>query len=103
MYKVGCILWINQTEGIPCFAILKAIYVPEQQLEDIVFLVHQLETKEFNAHLKAYEISDPENPVPMIFKQRNLKYHLPLHIINPCFQHQRKSYVCPKYEYPSEE
>ena len=44
MYKVGRILWINQTEGIPCFAILKAIYVPEQQLEDMVFLVHQLET-----------------------------------------------------------
>ncbi len=96
-------LWISQDEGIPCFAALKAIYVPEQQLHHMLFLVHQLETKEFNTHLNAYEIIIPETTVPMIIRQRNLKYHLPLHMITHCFGHQRKSYVCPKYEYPSEE
>ena len=80
-----------------------AIYVPEKQIGQMVFLVHQLETKEFNAHLNAYEVSNPEAQDLRIIKQQNLKYHQPLHMITPCFEQQRKSYVCPKYEYPSEE
>lgn len=103
MYKLGCILWIKQEEGIPCFASLKQIFVPEQRIENMVFMVHQLRTHKYNPHLNAFEVSKPPNPVQAVLKQGNLKYHLPLHIIHPCFDGHETSYICPKYEYPSEE
>ena len=48
------------------------------------FFIHQLETKEFDAHFHAYEVNVPTSTVQMIFEQKNLKYYLPLHLINPC-------------------
>ena len=43
----------------------------------------------------------------MISEQKNLKYYLHLHLINPfCAgqaQQQANAFVCPKYEHPSGE
>jgi hypothetical protein len=85
---------------------LKEIYLPEQDTRNILFLVNQLETKEFSSHLHAYEIEVPLRPTKVIIRQSSLKYYLPLHLISYVgFQFERgtKYYVCPKYEYPSTE
>lgn len=52
-----------------------------------IFLVHQLEAKEFSGHFHAYEVNVPVEPIPIIFKQRSLRYYLPelpLHLGNTC-------------------
>ena len=89
---------------MPCFAIIKEIYVPERDTKNILFLVHQLETKEFSSHFHAYEVDVLVEPIPIIFKHKSLRYYLPLHLIKHIsFGQDTKMYICPKYEYPSVE
>ena len=100
-------MWIKDHEGMPCFAMIKEIYVPERDMKNILFLVHQLETKEFSGHFHAYEVNVPVEAIPLIFKQRCLKYYLPLHLVNHVgFEangQDTRLYICPKYEHPSVE
>ena len=100
MYKVGCVLWINNDEEeTPQFTTLKDICVIETDLKNIMLIAEALTTVTFNKHLNAYEVI---NTADLIFLQQDeLLYPLPLHIVTATDQEHVKSFVCPRYHVPN--
>lgn len=97
-YKVGCILQIGSDEyDVPVFGKVVKICTINWNISDVIFLLSQLHTIEFNAHYQSYEVSSAPRQL-VLFHQSYLNCFLPLNKTKPYGVRTKNSYIVPKFE-----
>ena len=99
-YKVGCILLIGADEyDIPIFGKVVTICTVNRNVSDVIFVLSQLHSVEFNAHYQSYEVSPVLRRQLVLFHQSHLNCFLPLNKTKPyAVKIKNCSYIVPKFE-----
>jgi hypothetical protein len=82
---------------LPIFALLKEICIVRQNL-----VTEELLTVSHNKHLNVFEVEVKPSQELVLLKQDGLSYGFPLHLISISLEEQVKTFVCPKYQIPTE-
>jgi hypothetical protein len=69
-----------------------------RNISDIIFVLSQLHTVEFNAHYQSYEVSPALRRQLVLFHQSYLNCFLPLNKTKPYGVRTNYSYIVPKFE-----
>ena len=102
-FKNECVVWTgHDNEEMPIFALLKEICIVGQNLRNVWLVAEELLTVSHNKHFNAFEVEVKPSQELVLFKQDDLSYGFPLHLISISLEEQVKTFVCPKYQIPTE-
>ena len=98
-YKVGATLHIGQDDdGFPTFWEIKKIYIINNDVRKIIFIVSEMETILFNKHFHSYEVIHPAQSNCRIAYARDFTCHVPFNQVTQTGLRTRSRFVCVRYD-----